>query len=326
MPSSKSLASIDFSPVLVLHALVVTLLVAGVARLAVAEEGRYVTVYVTNARGERSLGRKVDLDALPTREWTGNDAQYDQPMRMRGVPLERLWRESSSAADLDLALLHFDNGLLVPIPFRDAAYMKRAAPQVIRANAANATKPLHPGELVALHRPPTRDDRRPVTIHGNKIVVSDPSLPSMLESTRGDFSPWRYADSLHAVELVNRAGWLARFDAGPSATPGRDVYVGSCVLCLAVRGVGGGMGWDFVAPYPIYSEAWMTKFKGENPELTDPSEREDLSGRTLLALHVRQRAGDMTRSMPALRGMTGGQVRALWQWLQAQAQAPAPTH
>ena len=325
MHSSKIPVSTHHPGALVLHALVVALLVSGGARLAVAEEeGRYVTVYVTTARGERSLGRRVDLDALPSREWTGKDAQYDSAMRMRGIPLERLWSASPPEAELDLALLHFDDGLLVPVPFRDATYMERAAPQVVRANAANASGPMHPGELVALHRPPTREDLRPVTIHGNKIVVGDPSLPSMLESTRGDLSPWRYADSLHAVELVNRAGWVARFDAGPSAVPGRDVYVGSCVMCHAVRGVGGAMGWDFVAPYPIYSEAWMTKFKGENPELTDASEREDLPGRTLLALHVRQRAGDRTRSMPALRGMTGGQVRALWVWLQAQAHGAAP--
>ncbi|MEO6954915.1 MAG: hypothetical protein ABI321_24150 [Polyangia bacterium] len=300
-------------------ALLVALLVVGGARLAVANEGRYVTVYVTNARGERTLTRKVDLDTLPTSEWTGTDAQYDRTMRMRGVPLEALWSASSPAADLDLALLHFDDGLLVPVPFRDAAYMKRAVPRVIRANTANVKTPMHAGELVALRRPPTREDLRPVTLHGNKVVVKDAVLPSMLPSTRGDLWPWRYADSLYEVELVNRVGWIARFDAGSATTPGRDVYVGSCVLCHAVRGVGGTMGWDFVAPYPIYSDAWKKKFKGENPDLTDDLEREELSGRTLLRIHVRQRAGEMTRSMPALRGMTELEVGGLWKWLQAQA-------
>jgi mono/diheme cytochrome c family protein len=156
---------------------------------------------------------------------------------------------------------------------------------------------------------------RPLTFHGNKIVVADPALAETLPEITENLRPWLYADSLARIELVTRRAWDGRFDAGEGVRDGEKVFNSSCRYCHAVRGAGGALGWDFVDPVPIYSAEWMKRFEA-NFSVDNP-----MPPSTLLMIHVRFRAGDPSRSMPALRGMSTAQVAALWSWLQAIAPA-----
>lgn len=297
---------------------VVSLVIArGRAR---ADEGRVVEVYAMRDDGTRVPLRSVDLDRLPQDEWTGPDPQYDVAMRMRGAPLEKLWRDVPVPAEADLALLRFDDGLLIPVAFRDADLMRRLRPRIIRANVQPVLfARLERGVVAVPRRPPTEEDLRPVVFHGNKVVVADARLAPTLPDVKADLAPWKYADSLHSIDFVRRASWEARFDAGPSTRAGQKVFLGTCVLCHAVRGAGGTMGWDFVDPYPIYSDAWMAKL-GDDEQALETHSEERMSPKIALDIHVRFRAGGSgTRTMPALRGMRQEQVEQLWSWMQAVA-------
>ena len=66
--------------------------------------------------------------------------------------------------------------------------------------------------------------------------------------------------------------------------------------------------------YPIYSPEWMKHFRSGADVMNRPRPR------TMLAIHIGYRAGiNGTRTMPALRGMADGEVKALWEWLEAVA-------
>jgi mono/diheme cytochrome c family protein len=273
-----------------------------------------VELFAQTPDGARRLVARVDLDALPTRTWTGHDPQYAATLLMRGSPLESLWSGLAVPSDADLALLRFDNGLLIPIPFRDAGFMRTLAPQIVRANVAvGPWAALARGHIEDTDRPPTSEDLRRVSFHGNKVMVADARRSMLLPSLQKDLAPWLYADSLHSVDFVRRTTWEAQFSHGPAVEAGMRIYLGSCVICHAVRGTGGALGWDFIDPYPIYSDEWMKHVAAEPPAPEDA-----MPARTLLDIHVRYRDGvNGSRSMPALRGMTADEVTALWSWLQA---------
>jgi mono/diheme cytochrome c family protein len=282
-------------------------------------DGRFVELFWTAPGAERVPLARVDLDALPQRTTKVRDPQYGADIRMRGVPLADVLARVRIPPAADLALLRFDNGLQIPLSFRDQVFMTKLAPFVARATTRDPSESLRAGQVESPARAPTTEDLRPVSFNGNKVVVSDAALATMLPTIAGDLRPWMYADSLFAIELVQRTAWEAQFDAGPAVREGERVYLGSCRYCHAIRGSGGALGWDFVEPYPIYSAEWMHRLEQGSDELARRP-----AARTMLSIHVRYRAGiDGNRTMPALRGMTPAEVTALWDWLQAVAARPA---
>jgi mono/diheme cytochrome c family protein len=282
-------------------------------------DGRIVEIFWTAPGAARALLTRVDLDALPQRTTTARDPQYGVDVRMRGVSLADVLARAQIPKSADLALLRFNNGLQIPLSFRDQAFMAKLAPFVARATTRDPSEALRAGQVESPARAPTTEDLRPVSFNGNKMVVSDAGLASMLPTITGDLRPWMYADSLFAIELVQNAAWEAHFDAGPTLSEGKRVYLGSCRYCHAIRGSGGALGWDFVDPYPIYSPEWMHRLEQGSDELARRP-----PARTMLSIHVRYRAGiDGNRTMPALRGMKPAEITALWDWLQAVAVRPA---
>jgi mono/diheme cytochrome c family protein len=278
-------------------------------------EGRYIELW-TGVGQSRTLLERVDLDALPLREVRVRDPQYGAEVRARAIALAEVWGRAAVPSQADLALLRFDNGLQIPLPFRDPLFMQALAPMIARATSTGAGG-LQPGRIADTRRPPTEEDLRPLSFHGNKVIVADPQKAPVLPSVRDDLKPWLYADSLFAIELVERVAWEAQLDAGAATQEGKRVFLGSCRFCHAVRGVGGALGWDFVDPVPIYSEEWLKRFKAGSDEINP------MPARTMLSIHVRHRAPvGGTRTMPALRGMRLPEVQALWDWLQAISGRP----
>jgi hypothetical protein len=215
------------------------------------DQGRWIEVSIGS-----DLLRRVDLDQLPSEEHRGAAFRHGQDFRARGVPLAQLWAGLALPPGVDLALLRFDNGVVIPIALHDADYLARLAPFVVRASASGRWASLVSGRVEDPPRPPTDEDLRPIRLHGNELLVSDPGLVDALPSVRGELRPFLHADSLHAIELIERAAWEKRFDAGEATREGRRVFLGSCAFCHAIRGSGGALGWDLVDPVPIYSDEW----------------------------------------------------------------------
>ena len=204
--------------------------------------GRIIEVSALSASGARRVLAQVDLDRLPPIEVTRRDPQYDAEVRLRGVTLEQVLARAGVPPGSDLALLRFNNGLVIPLSFRDGALMARLRPFLARAATLDSRAPLVLGRVEDPRRPPTPEDLRPVRFLGNKLVVAEAEHPAVLPTLTRDLRPWLYADSLASIELVERAAWERQLDVDPATAQGLRVYLGSCRFCHAIRGTGGALG------------------------------------------------------------------------------------
>ena len=120
--------------------LLAPLALAAPARAAeAASSGATVELFVRKAGSppvwrfvEKENPRRFDLDRLPLVVVQHGDVQYQAKLEMRGISLAALIDQYRPPAGVDLAILHFANGMAVPIPFRDAAVMSRLDPFIAR--------------------------------------------------------------------------------------------------------------------------------------------------------------------------------------------------
>jgi hypothetical protein len=248
--------------------------------------------------------KKVDLDSLPQTRVERFDAQYDGTRVFTAVPLQTLIEQIKGPASADLALLHFGNGMIVPLPYRDQEVMKRLKPLVARGMQL-PDKGMTVGEFAPITgKMREYIDVPVVNFAGNKLVVAESWHPDVPARAGKDFSPWAQVDSLVGVELVNAAAYNSMFDVDQKAAPGFTLYRQSCQFCHGVRQVGAKFGWDFVHPYPVHK--WRK-----------PAQR--------LWMHIKLRRLDAVergQMMPALKYMTEADASAIWAWLQSTANVP----
>jgi mono/diheme cytochrome c family protein len=254
----------------------------------------------------RDRAQVVSLDALPLVEAKRVDVQYHGAFVYRGIPLEDVLTRYAPPPNADLALLHFANGMQVPLAFRDAEVMKRTAPFLARGMQLGPGSPMRIARFPNVSRPRSGFvDVRPITFTGNKLVIAAPAHPDVPAAAREALSPWAQTDTLTGIELVSRAAYYAQFDVDPdpAAKTGHKLYTESCTFCHGVRGTGASFGWDFVEPTPIY---------------------EYRRARNLFH-HIKYRPLDSSArgiQMPALSYMTEEEARSIWVWLKSVATHP----
>ena len=258
----------------------------------------------------RARSQRVDLDKVALVEGKRFDAQYGGPRAVRGVALASLIDGFAPDASLDLAILHFANGMAVPIPFRDADAMKRLDPFVARGMEASPGGPVRTGFFPDIRRKGATEDPRPIVFSGNKVVVAVLWHPAVAAAAQPAFSPWRHTDTLTGIELVAASPYYRQFDAGGGdfVPQGQAVFQQSCQFCHGVRKVGAKFGWDFVDPAPI----WTVHRPAKN-----------------LFLHVAYKPLDAAERgimMPAMRFMSQDDAGLLWRWLKAAATNPMPAY
>jgi hypothetical protein len=245
----------------------------------------------------------IDLDRLPLAEGARTDAQYDGASReYRFVLVDDLIKRYGPPADTDAALLHFTNGMTVPLPFRDRAVMDRLRPAIARAIRVDGkwTRDLPEVARHEIGFP----DARPIKFQGNKLVVADRWHPDLRPGSEASFTPYRHVDTLDGIEFVSGAAYRAQFDVDPGARAGKDVYDHVCTFCHGARHVGAQFGWDFVEPVPV------TEYR-----------KKDLS----LYYHVKFRAVDAPskgQMMPALPFLDEKDAADVMVWLRALAAHP----
>lgn len=257
----------------------------------------------------RARTQVVDLDQLPLATVNRFDAQYAQSRPYRGIPLEVLLDQFHPEPALDLVILHFANGMAVPLPFRDAAAMKRLSPFLARGVAPRRDQPVIIGQFPALPKRFARTDVRPISFAGNKLVMAGWWHPYLGDKVKPIFSPWSHTDSLVSIEFVEAGPYYRQFDVDSSAEVQRGlaIFRQTCQFCHGARKVGARYGWDFVEPMPVYTY------------------RKD----TNLLYHVSYRpldAAERGLMMPALRFMTREDAGMLWTWLKAVATKPMPPY
>lgn len=246
----------------------------------------------------------VDLDRAALHEGELADVQYGGARHpYRFILVDELLRSYRPAAETDVALLHFANGMIIPFRFRDRALMDRLRPAVARATRLDDGR--WTSELPEVRRNVIGfADARPTRFYGNKIVLAEPWHPDLLPSTESSFTPYRFADTLVGIELVAGAAFAAQFDVAPTARAGFEVYEHVCAFCHGARGVGAAFGWDFVDPIPI------TEYH-----------KKDVG----LYYHVRYRATDAPSRglmMPALPFLTEKDAANVFVWLRELGARP----
>ena len=271
-----------------------------------AREIRSIEVWTRfpGATGDDEPARVTPLPvaSFKLRTFERSDVQYDKKLVFRGVPLAEIIDRAKPPAGSDLALLHFSNGMAIPLPFRDQSAMKRLDP-ILAVGIVAGGKP-SPLPVV------TRKAREYVDIpaiafDGNKVVVAEGWHPMLAADTKG-WSPWRSADSLTAVEFVTAEPYYAQFDVGTTALAraGFALFKQNYQFCHGARKIGAKLGWDFVEPLPLYS------WRGSSHQLY---------------MHVAFRgldAPERKQMMPALKHMSEDDAIKLWKWLEAIGTTP----
>lgn len=249
----------------------------------------------------------VDRKALKLVESKRQDAQYGRALNYRGIELAKLITQAKPSAAVDLALLRFRNGMMIPVRLDALATLDPFVAYEFEESGS--------GEWLS-EFPFVREsddeyaDARPIEFAGNKVVVVSPAHPMVAKELQESFSPWVHADSLKTIELVNSKAWYGQYAVagGADVKQGLDVFRGTCQFCHGARNVGARYGWDFVDPVPIVEHR--------------PSAKR-------LLLHVKFRAADAADRgvrMPALAKMTEAQASLLMAWLKAIATGDMPPY
>jgi mono/diheme cytochrome c family protein len=244
----------------------------------------------------------MELQRLPSQQGPLRDVQYGGTRTFRYVTLDDLIRAYRPPAESDTALLHFANGMAIPLRFRDAGVMHRLRPAIALAietgdGWTSAFPPLSRTDAFYF-------DVRPTRFAGNKLVVADLWHPSLRAGTQEAFSPWRHANALTGVEFVDDAAFLAQFEPSAETREGARTYGQVCRFCHGARREGAQFGWDFVDPIPI-----------------SDYRKKDVS----LYYHIKYRVVDATARgllMPALPFLTERDAADLLAWLRALAAQP----
>ena len=284
--------------------------------LAKPVKGDVIDVWVRGAmekdggQSTRLGSRRIALDKLPLRNVQLHDIQYGEVGDYRGISLGDFLARARPDTALDLAILHFSNGMAIPVPFRDATVMKRLDPFIVRGMRMRAGDPFSKGTFPALPKNDARTDGRPIVFPGNKIVVVERWHPAVAPTAQPDFSPWTHTAALTGIELAVAQPYNAQFDVGgdASAQRGLALFRESCQFCHGVRHVGASFGWDFVESTRIHSYQDSAANLYHN------------------VAYKPRNATELGLMMPPLTFMTEKDAGDMRQWLQAIGTSTMPAY
>ena len=190
--------------------------------------------------------RMVDPAKHATRTGRVFDHQYGRNIEIKSLGLRELvGMYHPRLVGMDLAILHFSNGILFPLPLN----MLKTNPEPLIATAIRQK-----GRWTATF-PPVRLHQsgsvQKVSFKGNKLVVGRSWLKKYAKATKyGELDPFRRAGSLVGVEFVDSNAWFAQFRVASEKSHfrGRMVYFKRCQFCHSIRGLGATHGPDFDSP------------------------------------------------------------------------------
>lgn len=257
--------------------------------------------YGGDAEPAPTARKTVELDALPRRQVQRLDAQYGATFNYRGVPLRELIAHYAPPAQVDLLLLYFRNGVVIPLPFRDASVMSRLSPFIALEMGPTAQGPFAPHFPSIDKKLGPYVDVPQVMFSDNKLVVSErwhPDVPA-----QASFSPWELASSLTEIGFAESRAYYGQLNPAPDVQKGFEVYRQSCQYCHGVRRIGANFGWNF----------------GDSIEL-HPTRSSPMA----LHFHLQYRVGTraVLEQMPVLKHVSEEQAAELLRWMRAVSTNP----
>jgi mono/diheme cytochrome c family protein len=255
--------------------------------------------------GPEQNKKTVDLTKLNKRTVELYDQQYASKHKYVGVSLSDILNKTDTNNTNDIALLHFDGGMMIPI--RKQVFLNANS----KLSIFVATEIYDDANKPSKDFPPyTRQDpflRKfpPVQFSKNKVVASSKLSSGTIPSKHNLFSPWLYVRSLTGIELVNEKAYFEQFDVSdaPLVRAGAAVFKSRCQYCHGVQHIGASYGWDFVDPMPVYKKRMADS----------------------LFQHVKYPkayAIENGIAMPNQKDVSKEEIDALWKWLEAIARAP----
>ena len=233
------------------------------------------------------------------------DVQYGYTANYRGRPLVEVIASYKHAANDDLALLHFANGMIVPVPLDEADIKRLDAFVAVEVCPKKGACSGDFSEVAKEDAYSVTGDPRPITFTWNKIVVPTLWHPEVPEARQHIFTPWHHVDTLTGIEFVNSAAYYRQFDLAEAE--GLSVFRQRCQYCHSARYVGSRYGWDFVTPLPI--------FEKRPPE--------QLLNHVKYPKTMAKRMGLM---MPNQSDVTEPEMKAIWRWMKKAASRPLPSY
>jgi hypothetical protein len=195
----------------------------------------------------------LNLDKGAVRVGPVRDLQYAKDAWFNGIELYAALKQLNAPTNLDLVLLHFQNGMIIPIPRVPSS--KFTTKVWIAKTWLDSSGKEIPGGFPPEARPGiTKGDRSSLIFKGNKLIVDGPGHPFVPAEQTKWFSPWAHADSLVGIEFASFKAYYNQFSVSetPQQQHGYEAFMKRCQYCHGAQGVGAKLGWDFVTPMPLY--------------------------------------------------------------------------
>ncbi|MEZ4743877.1 MAG: hypothetical protein R3B45_15770 [Bdellovibrionota bacterium] len=175
------------------------------------------------------------------------DAQYDKDMQYRGVYLSQVLDGYPKKAGVDTALLHFANGMIIPIT--TSKDLKNIF--IALSYKKNKKWSYDFPQLEKIDDIYYRKDPNPTKFFGNKVV--NLAEKKLNKGKINNFSPWNHCNSLIGIELVNENAYFNQFEISKDKEiiAGFEVFKARCQFCHGVKQVGASFGWDYADPLKI---------------------------------------------------------------------------
>lgn len=227
------------------------------------------------------------------------DIQYGEEVEVRGEFLHEIVESYQPAAsNCDGVILHFNNGMQVPVPL---SLIARGKVEIMLAVAKSEGK-IFRQNFPKLSKPSNEwRDPRPIVFQSNKLVLSQAWHPGYGEVRPQGFNPFHHVDSLQSMEWISLLAYEKQFQLAKATEKGQTVYLRRCQFCHNIQGLGAQFGWDFAGPIKIYEK--------RNPS----SLHNHVSFQKLDAL-------ERGLMMPAQKDFTEAEALDLWAFMRMAAQ------
>lgn len=242
---------------------------------------------------------KIQTSKLKLKELKTYDLQYGKNKAYKGIFLKDFLASYNAEASSDLALLHFKNGMMMPLKLsavnssqlfialkiKDGKKWKTDFPEVAKVDSVNYYR-----------------DPNPTRFAGNKLVLALSSAQQKyfnqsIEKPK-KFTPLAHTDSLIGIELANEKAYYAQFGSFKKSEikRGFTVFKRRCQYCHGVNQVGASFGWDYVDPLKV-------------------SEKRSTRSLHLFVKYPRLNATKLGVKMPNQVDVTTEETNALWKWI-----------
>ena len=206
--------------------------------------------YVDGADPGKLNLQNIRFEQLSTKSLRTFDIQYEKELMYKGVYLAEIIKGYRRNKDTDMALLHFQNGMIIPIDHKsDSANIflafKYKSGKKWKSDFPNLEK------KDAIYY---RKDPNPTRFTGNKIVYFQPQEKFYIKDSKGRkiklFSPWAHCNSLTGIEFIDKRAYFRQFHISnkKEIVAGLEVFKKRCQFCHGVRQVGARFGWDYSNP------------------------------------------------------------------------------